>query len=90
MATHLPLSTKAPKAVRLQYVLTVLKPNSTEYSTCLLCKNLTEAKKLYKNFVENSIKEALVSIICTVNRQYTKETLSSDIVLCRTTGKLNG
>lgn len=90
MTTHLPLSTKAPKAVRLQYVLTVLKPNSTEYSTCLLCKNLTEAKKLYKDFIENSIKEALVSIICTVNRQYTKETLSSDIVLCRTTGKLNG
>ena len=90
MATHIPISVKAPKAVKLQYVLTVLKPNSSEYSTCLLCKNLTEAKKLYKDFVENSTKQALVSIICTINRQYTKETLSSDIVLCRTTGKLNG
>ena len=87
MATHIPLSVKPPKAVKLQYVLTVLKPNSTEYETCLLCKNLTEAKKLYKSYVSNSSSQDLISIMCTVNRVYSSNTLSSDIVLCRTIGK---
>ena len=90
MATHTPISVKPPKAVRLQYVLTVLKPNKSEYDTCLLCKNLTEAKSLYKKYVADSTVQDLVSVICTINRQYTKETLSSDIVICRTTGKANG
>ena len=87
MTTHTPISIQAPKAVHLQYVLTVLKPNQTEYDTCLLCKNITEAKKLYKSYVRNSSKQDLVSVILTVNRNYTKQTLSSDIVLCRDTGK---
>ena len=87
MATHTPVSVKAPKTVKLQYVLTVLKPNKSEYDTCLLCKNLTEAKQLYKSYVKNSSTQDLVSVICTINRTYIKETLSSDIVLCRDTGK---
>ena len=87
MATHIPISVKPPKAVKLQYVLTVLKPNKSEYDTCLLCKNLTEAKSLYKSYVRNSSKQDLISVICTINRVYTKETLSSDVVLCRGTGK---
>ena len=87
MATHVPISVTAPKKVHLQYVVTVLQPNKVEYSTCLLCKNLTEAKRLYKNYVTTSDTQDLVSIICTINRQYTKNTLTSDIVLCRNTGK---
>ena len=87
MATHIPLMAKPPKAVHLQYVLAVLKPNSTEYDTCLLCKNLTEAKRLYKEYIAKAEEQDLVSIILTVNREYTKETLSSDIVLCRNIGK---
>ena len=88
MTTHVPISTVAPKGVKLQYVLTVLEPNTSEYSTCLLCKNLADAKKLYKDYVNNSLNQSLVSIICTVIRVYSKTTLTSDIVLCRNVGKL--
>lgn len=87
MATHIPISVVAPKAIKLQYVVTVLKPNASEYDTCLLCKNLTEAKRVYKNYVTTADTQDLVSLILTVNRVYTKDTLTSDIVLCRTTGK---
>lgn len=90
MATHIPISVTAPKKVHLQYVLTVLKPNEVEYDTCLLCKNLTEAKKLYKDYVTTSGTQDLVTLICTINRQYTQNTLTSDIVLCRNTGKAKG
>jgi hypothetical protein len=88
MTTHIPVSEVAPKAVHLQYILTVLEPNNTEYSTCLLCKNLTEAKRLYKEYVKKCNEQDLVSVICLINRQYSKETLSSNVVLCKSVGKV--
>ena len=87
MVTHQPISVKAPKGVYLQYTVTVLKPNTDKYSTCLLCKNLTEAKRLYKQYVSESGKQDLVSLLLTLNREYKENTLSSDVVLCRSVGK---
>ena len=88
MAVHIPISVKAPKSVHLQYVVTVLKPNSTEYSTCLLCKNLTEGKKVYNQCIKTASQQDLVTLMLTLNRTYTEQTLSSDVVLCRTIGKV--
>lgn len=84
--THVAVASKAPKTVKFQYFVTVLKPNTTTYSTCLLCKNYTEAKKLYKQYIKESNNNDLVSLILTINRNHGEETRTSDLVLARTIG----
>lgn len=88
MATHIPLPSVTPKSVNLQYTVTVLKPNNTKFDTCLLCKNLSEGKKLFTEYVKKSNTNDLVSLLLTVNRVYKENTFTSDIVLCRSIGKV--
>ena len=73
--------------MQTQYFVTVLKPNTTEYDTCLLCKNFTEAKKLYKEYVKKEGTSTLVSLLLTINRIHKDVTRTSDLVVARTVGK---
>ena len=88
MTKHVPLPMVTPKSVNLQYTLTVLKPNRTEFDTCLLCKNLSEAKRLFTEYVKKSSTQDLITLLLTVNRVYKANTFGSDIVLCRSIGKV--
>ena len=88
MVTHIPLPVITPKSVNLQYTLTVLKPNSTKFDTCLLCKNLSEGKRLFTEYVKKSSTQDLITLLLTVNRVYKENTFSSDIVLCKSIGKV--
>ena len=85
--THMALATQPPKSIETQYFVTVLKPNSTQYDTCLLCKNYTEAKRLYKQYVKESSTNDLVSLLMTINRNHGAETRTSDLIIARTVGK---
>lgn len=80
------VATEPPKSIQTQYFVTVLQPNSTQYASCMLCKNFTEAKKLYNFTVEVAKKNELVSLLMTINRIHKKVTRTSDLVIARTVG----
>lgn len=89
MADKVPMIPMAlPKTVQIQYYVTTLKPNTSEYAQCTLCKNYTEAKRTYKNTMALSTTDTLVSCIMTINRTSKDCTRSSDLVLARTAGKV--
>ena len=78
------IPTKAPKSVEIQYYVATLNPASSEYRVCLLCKNYTEAKKIYKEQIEEADVSELISIIMCINRISEKEIRKSEIVVART------
>ena len=74
----------APKSIQIQYFVTVLQPNATEFSVSLLCKNYTEAKKVYKEQIKEAEASDMISLIMTINRISIKETRTADLVVART------
>lgn len=74
----------APKTIQVQYFVTVLQPNATEYSVNRLCKNYTEAKKVYKEVINEANISDLISLIMLINRVSTKETRTANLVVART------
>lgn len=82
------VATTLPKTVQIQYYVATIEPNKSEYSNCTLCKNYTEAKRLYKNTVKESLNNVLVSCIMEINRNHGDVTRNSSLVLARTIGKV--
>lgn len=82
------VTAKMPKSIQIQYYVTTIEPNTSEYATCELCKNFTEAKRLYKKTVDNYRSNVLVSCVMEINRNHGDVTRNSTLVLARTTGKV--
>lgn len=74
----------APKSIQIQYFVTVLQPNANEFSVSLLCKNYTEAKKVYKEQIKEADISDMISLIMTINRISVEETRTADLVVART------
>ena len=79
---------KPPKSVKLEYYITTFDIDTSEYIDFILCKNYTEAKKLYKVTGESQPSKIYVSLLMKTIKVYKNETKTSDTVLACTAGKV--
>lgn len=79
---------KPPKAIRLEYYVTTFDIDTSEYIDFTLCKNYTEAKKLYKTTVETQTSKIYISLLMKTNKVYKDNIKTIDTALACMAGKV--